>query len=405
MCVPLLAQGRVLGAITLVSTDEGRPYDAADVALIEELARRAAIAIENARLYRDAQHARLAAERIRTEVEEANGRLRAIQTVTDAALAHLPMDTLLRELMLRVRDLLAVETVAVLWLSEDEREFSVQAAVGLDNELEAGARVSIDQGLAGRVAAQRDAVIADDLEPGEPLVGDLGVRSLLGVPLLTEGHLHGVLQVGSVQARRFTPDDAHLLRLVGDRVALAINQSRLYEAERAERQRAERLAAEWQTTLGQIADGVLIADPAWRISFMNSAARELFGLSDSRLRRVQDLPIVHDGDADFSHTPLGRALERGEVVRNAEVSIQRTDGKRVLAIGSAAPVIAEDGTRLGAVRTFHDVTAQRDSSASVRSSSPTRHMTYGRPSQRSRPPSRCYCRIRHPGFPLCSTAC
>ncbi|GEM_PF-818963 len=51
--VPLVARGRILGAISLVMGDSGRRYDQADLALAEELARRAAVAIENAGLYRE----------------------------------------------------------------------------------------------------------------------------------------------------------------------------------------------------------------------------------------------------------------------------------------------------------------------------------------------------------------
>ncbi|HEX9440151.1 MAG TPA: ATP-binding protein, partial [Roseiflexaceae bacterium] len=57
ICVPLLAHGRTLGAITFVVAESGRRYDADDLALAEELARRVAVAIENARLYREAQDA------------------------------------------------------------------------------------------------------------------------------------------------------------------------------------------------------------------------------------------------------------------------------------------------------------------------------------------------------------
>jgi signal transduction histidine kinase/ActR/RegA family two-component response regulator len=55
--VPLAARGRMLGAITLVMADSNRSYDDADLALAEELARRAAVAIDNAQLYEDAQAA------------------------------------------------------------------------------------------------------------------------------------------------------------------------------------------------------------------------------------------------------------------------------------------------------------------------------------------------------------
>jgi PAS domain S-box-containing protein len=51
--VPLVARGRTLGAITLVSAESGRRYGSADLKLAEELARRAGLAVDNARLYRD----------------------------------------------------------------------------------------------------------------------------------------------------------------------------------------------------------------------------------------------------------------------------------------------------------------------------------------------------------------
>jgi PAS domain S-box-containing protein len=57
MVVPLSARGRTFGAITFVTAESGRRYDAEDLAFAEDLARRAALAVENARLYRQAQEA------------------------------------------------------------------------------------------------------------------------------------------------------------------------------------------------------------------------------------------------------------------------------------------------------------------------------------------------------------
>jgi PAS domain S-box-containing protein len=53
MVVPLTARGRTLGALTLISAEPGRRYDGADLAYAEDLARRAAFAVDNARLFRD----------------------------------------------------------------------------------------------------------------------------------------------------------------------------------------------------------------------------------------------------------------------------------------------------------------------------------------------------------------
>ncbi|MFN8471744.1 MAG: HAMP domain-containing sensor histidine kinase [Anaerolineae bacterium] len=57
MVIPMLSRGRLLGTLTTVFGDSGRHYTSADLALAEDLARRAAIAIDNARLYRRAQQA------------------------------------------------------------------------------------------------------------------------------------------------------------------------------------------------------------------------------------------------------------------------------------------------------------------------------------------------------------
>ena len=56
MIVPLIARGRTIGAVSFLSETEGREYGDDDLRLVEELARRAAIAIDNARLYRDRSH-------------------------------------------------------------------------------------------------------------------------------------------------------------------------------------------------------------------------------------------------------------------------------------------------------------------------------------------------------------
>jgi PAS domain S-box-containing protein len=67
MILPLVARGRTLGAITLVTAESGRRYEAGDLAVAEDLARRAALAVDNARLYEEAQ--KEIAERERAEEE------------------------------------------------------------------------------------------------------------------------------------------------------------------------------------------------------------------------------------------------------------------------------------------------------------------------------------------------
>ena len=162
-------------------------------------------------------------------------RLRRIESVTDAALAHLSVEDLLAELLERVQGLLAVDTVAVLLLDENAEQLVATAARGIEAEVHQGVRIPLGKGFAGRVAAEKKPVIlpqVDHTTVHNPILWEYGIRSLLGVPLLTSGRVIGVLHVGTLGTRQFIDDDVHLLQIVADRVAAAI-QARHAEAERS----------------------------------------------------------------------------------------------------------------------------------------------------------------------------
>ncbi|MQA87640.1 MAG: SpoIIE family protein phosphatase [Streptosporangiales bacterium] len=162
-------------------------------------------------------------------------RLRRIESVTDATLAHLDVENLLDELLDRVRELLEVDTAAVLLLDPGSQELVATVAKGIEEEVRQGVRLPLGRGFAGRVAAEKRPVViewADHTNVLNPILREKGIRSLLGVPLLTEGTVMGVLHVGTLTVRRFTEDDVDLLQLVADRVALA-TQARISGVERA----------------------------------------------------------------------------------------------------------------------------------------------------------------------------
>ncbi|MBI4504860.1 MAG: PAS domain S-box protein [Chloroflexi bacterium] len=155
-----------------------------------------------------------------------------------------------------------------------------------------------------------------------------------------------------------------IIRDITERRRSAERLADLLAAEQVARAQSERLAAERAAILGQLADGVVIADPAGRVVFANDAARQLYGLAERnapleasiaglRLLNAGGQPIPPDDD------PLARAVQRGETLVGAEMRIPRPDGREIVVEGSAAPVVGDDGTRLGAVLTLRDVTATR----------------------------------------------
>jgi K+-sensing histidine kinase KdpD len=213
--VPLIVRDDVIGVLHVGSLVR-REFDEGDVELTQLVADRTAVAIEHARLLESERAARM--------------RLEHVQAITDAALAHLEIDDLLAVLLPRIRTILDAQTCAVLLLDEQRQELVASAAVGIEEEVERGVRIPLGKGFAGRVAAERRPVVFDDVDDVlNPILREKGIKSLLGVPLLVRDQVIGVLHVGSLTRRTFTSDDADLLQLVAERVALAIERARIHE--------------------------------------------------------------------------------------------------------------------------------------------------------------------------------
>jgi signal transduction histidine kinase len=181
--------------------------------------------------------------------------LRRIQSVADAALAHLELDALLEELLERIVEALGTDTAAFLLLDEATDELVARAAAGLEEEVEAGTRIPVGKGFAGRVAAERRTIAVPDLDHGDvldPILREKGVKSLLGAPLLVENRLIGVVHVGTLTPRAFTDGDAELLQLAADRAALAIDHGRAYADARALSERLRRLQSVTDAALAHL---------------------------------------------------------------------------------------------------------------------------------------------------------
>jgi signal transduction histidine kinase len=181
--------------------------------------------------------------------------LSRLQQLTDAALGSLELDELLRALLERTSALLEADTCAVLLLDDEQNELVAHAGVGIEEDAALGVRIPVGSGFAGRVAAEARPVILDDVDHDHvlgPILRERGIKSLLGVPLISQGKVIGVLHAGTLGPRGFTDDDAELLRLAAERAAVAIEHARLFEAERVARTRIENVQAVTDAALAHL---------------------------------------------------------------------------------------------------------------------------------------------------------
>ncbi|MGE5617331.1 MAG: SpoIIE family protein phosphatase [Candidatus Woesearchaeota archaeon] len=159
--------------------------------------------------------------------------VRHLYRLSDPALSELGLDELLDELLDRVREALRVDTAAILLLDAEAGELVARAARGIEEEVEQGVRVPLGVGFAGRIAAGRIPIFMPDVGVADihnPILLQKRIRSMLGVPLIVESEIIGVLHVGSLTPRKFDQKDLAVLQLAAARAAPGIERARLFSA-------------------------------------------------------------------------------------------------------------------------------------------------------------------------------
>ena len=238
---PIILGNHVYGVIELFSV-ENRDADPLILDTLVAIGRQIGQFIDRKENEARLVNALVHAEEARLEAENLTTRLNSLQRLTDAALARYSVGEVIAESLNRVREVLNVHSVAILLLEKKGDELVAWAAQGLEEEVELGVRIPVGKGFAGRVVAENKPRIVRDVEHADvynPLIKKKGIKSLLGVPLMIEGRPIGVLHVGKLQTTDFTHENVRLLELAADRIALAIENARLHEEQRAALAEAE----------------------------------------------------------------------------------------------------------------------------------------------------------------------
>lgn len=311
-----------------------------------------------------------ARKQLEREVTKRSSELEALLTVTDATLAHVSLETLVPELLERVRTALAVDNVAILLPDGTGCDLRIYLARGPEEEVAGQVRVPIGQGVAGRIASTRQPLIIDDLRVSKSVNPFLRerLRSLMGVPLLVEDRLVGVIHVATTEPHRFTETDLRVLQLVADRIALAIERTQLHQEAQLARYEAVERANQLHATIESMSDGLVVFDREGRLLEMNRTAQSLLGYDAQPANMTAAPPInwhnVRNANGQPmppDEWPVHRVLA-GEVISGAQtvdLIIQAAEGRDIQVSVSGAPVRDEVGTVLGAVCVFRDVSEPR----------------------------------------------
>jgi PAS domain S-box-containing protein len=251
---PVLVRGDAAGAVEAFSCSR-REVDLELAASLEALGRQLGQFLQRKRVEEERTRLLQREQTARAEAEASAATLRKLARVSEAALEHLSLHDLLPALLTRIVAVLEADTGAILLLGEDGR-LQLRATVGLGEGAAPAPAIPIGEGIAGAVAASRAPLLVPDLsqvEPASPALRERGINSVVAIPLVVEDRVIGVVHAGSERYAQFVDDDARLLELIADRIALAINQAALYEAERAAQERL-RFLGEASALLGSSLD-------------------------------------------------------------------------------------------------------------------------------------------------------
>ncbi|MBV8083593.1 MAG: GAF domain-containing protein, partial [Chloroflexi bacterium] len=323
LVAPLIARGRTLGALTLIAGESGRRYGPADVDFAMELAGRAGMAIDNARLLQRARESRLQAERL--------------QALTQKLATSLEVESVLQEIAATAAELLHAPVAGVFLQDRPDADFKLVAGQGFTLAEHEEVALPYSRSLASRVVQGGKAEIVSDARNAPvtalpELVAGEAKGSLLVAPIVSRATgAAGVVEVYAPAVNAFDEYDADVLLTLASAAGSALANARTFTSEQRARTQAERL----QALTEQLAKSEAPEDVLDQIAAM---AAEL-------LRSTVAGVFLLDSSGEYFDLVAGRGLNEGQgirLVRRESLAgrLIETGGAEVISDVGKAPVTA-----------------------------------------------------------------
>ncbi|PYV11599.1 MAG: serine/threonine protein phosphatase [Acidobacteria bacterium] len=215
LAVPLIAKGRLIGIMDLEASAADFFTDQHKT-LLELLAARTAMSLENARLYRRTLR------QART--------LQLLNEISREFSSVLVLNELLGKIGTLTKRVIDYHRFCILLADEKTQTFNAVISLKKDERMPEKCNVAFGEGIVGAAASLRETVVAPDVskDPRYIMVNP-ETRSEMAVPLLYHDRVIGVVDLESPHAGSFTDEHVRVLSTLAPQIAIAIENARLYE--------------------------------------------------------------------------------------------------------------------------------------------------------------------------------
>ena len=234
ICVPLMHKDRVLGVLNVSRPLGADPFRQEDVDLLSILCGQIAVALENARLFEQAQWEIAKRKRMEEELRHRNEELMALNAIATTIGQSLDLDHILNATLDKVLEVIEIDASWIQLLNEDAGVLSLVAHRGFSQEMaEETKTVKLDESTIGKVAQLGQPIVVDRASEDPRFSIETGRRETLhafaGVPIKSKDKVLGVLGVFSRSPRQLSSQEVQLLAATGHQIGVAIENVRLAE--------------------------------------------------------------------------------------------------------------------------------------------------------------------------------
>lgn len=223
MSIPLKRRNEMIGVIEAVNSRKPERFTKEDLKIFLTLGDHIATAVDNARLYREAERSRLE-----------NSQLYETGVALSMAMT---LDEVLQQIINSLRKIISFDAAAIFVLDAKNQELVSYLQQGYPPGKESKLRLNLDEGLVGWAASHKEGLIVPDVSKDKRYVNaNPKTRSEMVAPMQSRGKVIGLFNLESHRLDAYRRRDLRLLTTFAAQAGVSIERARLYESERLKRE-------------------------------------------------------------------------------------------------------------------------------------------------------------------------